>query len=51
MFKVAWLMVYGILQMGRVDAFNQQNSRKDVAFSWTNVYEKEPTPSTALGES
>lgn len=38
-------------KMGRVDAFNQQNSRKDVAFSWTNVYEKEPTPSTALESS
>lgn len=38
-------------KMGRVDAFNQQNSRKDVAFSWTNVYEKEPPPSMALESS
>ncbi|XP_062108131.1 actin-related protein 9 [Humulus lupulus] len=27
-------------KMGRVDGFNPQNSRKDTAFDWTNVHEK-----------
>lgn len=37
--------------MGRVDGYNSQNSKRDVAFSWTNIYEKESTSSSALGES
>ena len=36
-------------QMGRVDGYNPQNNRKDIAFSWTDVYEKEPTSSVASG--
>ena len=36
------------LQMGRVDGFNNpQNIRKDTAFAWTNVYEKNLTSSAA----
>ncbi|KAK2647238.1 hypothetical protein Ddye_022433 [Dipteronia dyeriana] len=36
-------------KMGRVDGYNLQNNRKDIAFSWTDVYEKEPTSSLASG--
>ncbi|KAJ4722641.1 actin-related protein 9 [Melia azedarach] len=35
-------------KMGRVDGYNSQNSKRDVAFSWTNIYEKESTSSSAL---
>ncbi|PON98718.1 Actin-related protein [Trema orientale] len=34
-------------KMGRVDGFNPQNSRKDSAFNWTNVYEKKLNSSSA----
>lgn len=38
-----------IVQMGRVDGYNPQNSRKDSPFSWTNVYEEESTASMEQG--
>ncbi|KAF8023606.1 hypothetical protein BT93_F0955 [Corymbia citriodora subsp. variegata] len=28
-------------QMGRVDGYNPQNARKDSAFAWTDVFEKQ----------
>lgn len=31
-----------ILQTARIDGYNLQNSRKDTAFTWTDVYEKNP---------
>lgn len=38
-------------KMGRVDGFNNpQNIRKDTAFAWTNVYEKNLTSSSATNE-
>lgn len=33
--------------MGRVDGYNPQNNRRDAAFSWTDVYEKNPNSSSA----
>ncbi|KAB2619849.1 actin-related protein 9, partial [Pyrus ussuriensis x Pyrus communis] len=35
-------------KMGRIDGLNPRNSRKDTAFDWTDVYEKEPSLSSAL---
>lgn len=35
--------------MGGVDGYNLQNSRKDVALSWTNVYEGNLDLSSAVG--
>lgn len=38
-------------KMGRVDGFNNpQNIRKDTAFAWTNVYEKNVTSFSATNE-
>ncbi|XP_048133546.1 actin-related protein 9-like [Rhodamnia argentea] len=49
-------------KMGRVDAYNPQNGRKDSVFSWTDVYERQSStlvtdssedkdlPSTSLGQ-
>ncbi|KAF4380509.1 hypothetical protein G4B88_011755 [Cannabis sativa] len=37
-------------KMGRVDGFNPHNNRKDTAFDWTNVHEKN-VKSPAAGES
>lgn len=37
------------VQMGRIDGNNPQNSRKEAAFDWTDVYEKDSTTSSALG--
>ncbi|KAB2599801.1 actin-related protein 9 [Pyrus ussuriensis x Pyrus communis] len=38
-------------KMGRVDGLNPQNSRKDTSFDWTDVYQKEPSSSSALESS
>lgn len=38
-----------IVQMGRVDGYNPQSGRKETAFTWTDIYEKEPTSSLPLG--
>lgn len=38
-----------VLQMVRVDGFNPQNSRKETAFVWTDVYEKNAASSSATG--
>lgn len=35
--------------MGRVDGYNPPNNKIDIAFSWTDVYEKETTPTLASG--
>lgn len=35
--------------MGRVDGYNPHNSKKETAFTWTDVYEKEPNSSLPLG--
>ncbi|XP_048133562.1 actin-related protein 9-like [Rhodamnia argentea] len=36
-------------KMGRVDAYNPQNGRKDSVFSWTDVYERQSsTPNQKL---
>lgn len=37
-------------QMGRVDGYNPQMNKKDTAFTWTNVYEKNNT-SSGLGNT
>lgn len=37
--------------MGRVDGLNPQNSRKDTSFDWTDVYQEEPSSSSALGHT
>lgn len=37
------------MQMGRIDGNNPQNSRKEAAFDWTDVYEKDSTTASALG--
>ncbi|XP_002529309.2 actin-related protein 9 [Ricinus communis] len=34
-------------KIGRVDGFNPQSGRKDVAFTWTNVYEQDTSSSLA----
>lgn len=39
------------VQMGRVDGYNPQNSRKEPAFDWTDVYEKDPSSSSSLGNT
>ena len=39
------------VQMGRTDGNNPQSSRKESAFEWTDVYEKESNLSSALGKS
>ncbi|GMY27190.1 actin-related protein 9 isoform X4 [Fagus crenata] len=38
-------------KMGRVDGYNPQHSRKETAFPWTDVNEKEPTSFLPLGSS
>lgn len=38
------------MQMGRVDGHNPPSSRKDTAFTWTNVYETNPTSVTEEGD-
>lgn len=38
-------------KMGRVDGYNPHNSKKETAFTWTDVYEKEPNSSLPLGSS
>lgn len=35
----------------RIDGYSQQNSRKDTAFTWTDVYEKNPNSSSSLENS
>lgn len=35
--------------MGRVDGYNPPSVRKETAFTWTDIYEKEPTSSLPLG--
>lgn len=37
------------VQMGRVDGHNMHNGKKDTVFSWTDVHEKDPTLSMAVG--
>lgn len=36
--------------MGRVDGYNPQNGRKDTAFNWTDVYDKNLNAISATGE-
>lgn len=38
-------------KMGRVDGYNPQSGRKETSFTWTDIYEKEPTSSLPLGSS
>ncbi|KAK7816964.1 actin-related protein 9 [Quercus suber] len=38
-------------KMGRVDGYNPHNNKKETAFTWTDVYEKEPNSSLPLGSS
>ncbi|KAB2625609.1 actin-related protein 9, partial [Pyrus ussuriensis x Pyrus communis] len=38
-------------KMGHINGLNPHNSRKDTAFDWTDVYEKEPSLSSALESS
>ena len=38
-----------VLQIGRVDGFNQQTVRKDVAYTWTNKPEQNTGSASALG--
>ncbi|PQM40974.1 actin-related protein 9 [Prunus yedoensis var. nudiflora] len=38
-------------KMGRVDGYNPQNNRKEPAFDWTDVYEKDPSSSSSLESS
>lgn len=38
------------MQTGRVDALSQQNSKKDTIFPWTDVFQKSPNSSSALGK-
>lgn len=42
-----WLKLF--VQMGRVDGYNPPNSRKDTAFNWTDVYEKNPNSTLVSG--
>ena len=37
------------MQMGRVDGYNPQSGRKETAFTWTDIFEKETTSSLPLG--
>ncbi|KAM1724116.1 hypothetical protein ACFX13_022657 [Malus domestica] len=38
-------------KMGHIDGLKPHNSRKDTALDWTDVYEKEPSSSSALESS
>ncbi|XP_059650895.1 actin-related protein 9 [Cornus florida] len=38
-------------KMGRVDGYTPQNNRKETAFAWTNVFEKNSDPTSALESS
>lgn len=38
------------VQMGRVDGHNPHYIRKDLPFTWTNVYEEATSSSSALGK-
>lgn len=38
-----------ILQMGHVDRYTAKSGRKDIAFTWANVYEPETHSSLASG--
>ena len=37
------------VQMGRVDGYNPQNTRKDGAFTWTDIHVKDLKSSVAPG--
>lgn len=37
-------------QMGRVDGYNPQSTRRDTPFTLTNVYDKDPSLSFASGD-
>ena len=38
------------VQMGRIDGLNSQNRGKDLALSWTNVYEEASSSVSELGK-
>ena len=39
------------LQMGRADGHNMHNGKKDTVFTWTDVHERDPTSSVAVGNN
>lgn len=45
-------MTFNVLdvQMGRVDGHNPHIIRKDLPFTWTNVYEEATNSSVSLGK-
>ncbi|XP_043811070.1 actin-related protein 9 isoform X3 [Manihot esculenta] len=46
-FMIKYKTIEVILQIGRIDGHNTQSGRKDLAFTWANVYEPETNSSLA----
>ena len=38
-----------MVQMGRVDGVVSQGNKKETAYTWTDVLERNPEPSSVLG--
>lgn len=43
-------MMMVLVQMGRVDVLSQQNSKKESALPWTDVFQRSSSSSLALGK-
>lgn len=48
-FMIKYKTIEVILQIGRIDGHNTPSGRKDLAFTWANVYEPETNSSLASG--